>query len=47
MQNPEHPNVTGTAIHQPPRDFARLEVDSRLLFNLIKIKINWTITVRV
>ena len=47
MQNPEHPKVTGTAIHQPPREFARLEVDSRFCFNAIKIKNNLTGTVRV
>ena len=47
MQNREHPNIIGTAIRQPPRDFALLEVDSKLLFNLIKIKINLTGTVRV
>ena len=47
MQNREHPNIIGTAIRQPPRDFARLEVDSKLHLNLLKIKINLTGTVRV
>ena len=40
--NPYH-----TTSRQPPREFARLEVDSKLLSNLIKIKINLTGTVRI